>query len=225
LKVFPLEINILFVEDDVNILNSVTAFLEAEGYSVDTCAHGDLALEKIYENEYHLAILDIMLPGADGHTILKELRSLCDTPVLMLSALSDDGSQIRSFDNEADDYVVKPFKIQLLLKRVEALLRRSGALSKELNISGIILYPEEHKTVYDGKEIPLTQKEFEILLLLVQNKNRTLSQETILSRVYGYDSDRLGNTVQVHVKNLRAKLPVDIVKTVRGIGYRLEAAE
>jgi two-component system response regulator VanR len=200
----------------------VTAFLEAEGYSVDACAHGDLAMEKIHENKYQLAILDIMLPGANGHTILKELRSLNETPVLMLSALSDDDNQLRSFDNEADDYVTKPFKIQLLLKRVEALLRRSGALAKEINICGIILYPEDYRAVYDEEEIPLTLKEFEMLLLLAQNINRTLSHDTMLSRLYGYDCDRLGNTVQVHIKNLRAKLPVDIIKTVRGIGYRLE---
>jgi two-component system response regulator VanR len=139
----------------------------------------------------------------------------------MLSALSDDDNQLRSLDNEADDYVTKPFKIQLLLKRVEALLRRSGALSKEINIGGIILYPEDFRAVYNEEEIPLTLKEFELLHLLAQNVNRTLSHDTMLSRVYGYDYDRLGNTVQVHIKNLRAKLPVDIIKTVRGIGYRV----
>jgi two-component system response regulator VanR len=217
-----MDIKILFVEDDEHILNSVAAFLESEGYSVDLCADGDLALEKIYENTYHLVILDIMLPGANGHEILKELRSLNNTPVLMLSALADDGNQIRAFDCEADDYVTKPFKIQLLLKRVEALLRRSGALSKEIIFGSIALYPEDYRVVCGGKEIPLTLKEFEILFLLVQNKNRTLSHEAILSRVYGYDFDRFENTLQVHVKNLRAKLPVDIIKTVRGVGYRLE---
>ena len=217
-----MDIKILLVEDDEHILNSVAAFLEAEGYCVDTCRHGDMALEKIYENNYHLAILDIMLPGADGHTILKELRNLSDIPVIMLSALSDDGNQIRSFDNEADDYVVKPFKIQLLLKRVEALLRRSGVLAKEIDACGVMLYPDECKAAYKEAILPLTLREFEILLLLAQNKNRVMSREAILSRVYGYDHDRLDNTIQVHIKNLRAKLPIDIVKTVRGIGYRLD---
>ena len=227
-----MDIKILLVEDDTNILHSVKAFLENEGYAVDACEDGNLALEKIYAQRYHLAILDIMLPGADGHTILKELRTLGDTPVLMLSALDDDVSQVRSFDGEADDYVTKPFKIQLLLKRVEALLRRSGALSKALHCGGLVLYPEEYRIAYSDangeKEIPLTLKEFEILHLLVQNKNRTLSHETIMARVYGYDFDRLENTVQAHIKNLRAKLPLDIIdmiKTVRGVGYRLEVNE
>ena len=217
-----MEIKILLVEDDEHILNSVTAFLENEGYKVDACNDGDLAMEKIHDNSYHLAILDIMLPGTDGHGILKELRSINNTPVLMLSALADEGSQIRSFDGEADDYVTKPFKIQLLLKRVEALLRRSGALSKEVRFNGITLYPEDYRVLYNEKEIALTLKEFEILHLLIQNKTRTLSHEAIMSRVYGYDFDRMENTVQAHIKNLRAKLPTDIIKTVRGVGYRME---
>ena len=223
-----MSIKILLVEDDEHIINSVSAFLQGEGYSVDTCTCGDVAMEKIHENGYHLAILDIMLPGTDGHAILKELRSLSDIPVLMLSALSDDGNQIRSFDGEADDYVTKPFKIQLLLKRVEALLRRSGALAKEVRYGNLTLYPEDYKVIFNangdvvGNEISLTLKEFEIILLLVQNKGRTLSHEAIMSRVYGYDFDRLENTVQVHIKNLRAKLPEDIIKTVRGVGYRVE---
>jgi two-component system response regulator VanR len=225
LGVLIMGIKILLVEDDEHILNSVKAFLENEGYFVEACDHGDVALEKIYVNKYHLAILDIMLPGTTGHTILKELRSLNNTPVLMLSALSDSNNQIKSFDNEADDYVTKPFEIQLLLKRVEALLRRSGALSKEIRYNSIVLYPEDYKAVCDEKEIPLTLKEFEILLLLMQNKNRTMSHEAIMSRVYGYDFDRLENTVQAHIKNLRAKLPTGIIKTVRGVGYRLEESQ
>ncbi|MCL1988258.1 MAG: response regulator transcription factor [Firmicutes bacterium] len=217
-----MEIKILLVEDDENILKSVATFLEAAGYKVDICADGDIAMEKIHENIYNLAIIDIMLPGTDGHAILKELRNLNNTPVIILSALSDDVNQIKSFDNEADDYVTKPFKIQLLLKRVEALLRRSGAVSKEFNYEGICLYSEEYRVIYEGKEIPLTIKEFEILSLLVQNKGRTLSHDTILSHIYGYDFDRLENTIQVHIKNIRAKLPIDIIKTVRSVGYRVE---
>jgi two-component system response regulator VanR len=110
----------------------------------------------------------------------------------------------------------------LLLKRVEALLRRSGVLSKDVHFGGFILYPDDFKVLHNGTEISLTLKEFEILHLLIQNKNRTMSQEAIMSRVYGYDFDRTGNSVQAHIKNIRAKLPVDIIKTVRGVGYRLE---
>ena len=216
-----MDIKILLVEDDENIGNTVKTFLVEAGFSVDACLDGDEAYEKIYSNTYQLAILDIMLPGMNGHELLRELRKLNDTPVLMMTALSDDDNQIRAFDAEADDYVTKPFKIQLLLKRVEALLRRSGALAKEIRCCKLTLRPEDFKAVYDGEELPLTIKEFEILMLLLQSKGKTLSHETILSRVWGYDFDGDGSAVHTHIKNLRAKLPENIIKTVRGIGYRI----
>ena len=215
-------IKILLVEDDEHICNTVKAFLTEAGYKVDACFDGDMALSKFFDNAYHLIILDIMLPGMNGQELLKEFRKANNTPVLMMTAISDDENQIRAFDNEADDYVTKPFKMQLLLKRVEALLRRSGALAKEIRYEKLVLYPDDFKAMYDGAELALTLKEFEILLLLVQNKGRTLSHDTILSRVWGYDFECDGTAVHTHMKNLRAKLPENIIKTVRGVGYRLE---
>jgi len=215
-------IKILLVEDDVNINNTVKAFLTEMGYAVDSCMDGDEALVKFYDNNYHLAILDIMLPGMNGHELLREFRKLNNTPILMMTALSDDENQIRAFDSEADDYVTKPFKIQLLLKRVEALLRRSGALSKDIHYGKLILTPADYRAVYDSTELALTLKEFEILMLFVQNKGKTLPHESILTRVWGYDFDGGESTVHTHIKNLRAKLPENIIKTVRGVGYRLE---
>jgi len=215
-------IKILLVEDDLNINSTVKAFLTEQGYFVESCMDGDEALEKFYDNQYHLAILDIMLPGMNGHELLREFRKLNNTPILMMTALADDENQIKAFDAEADDYVTKPFKMQILLKRVEALLRRSGALSKDIHFGKLILTPEDYKAVYDGTELSLTLKEFEILMLFVQNNGKTLSHETILTRVWGYDFDGGESTVHTHIKNLRAKLPENIIKTVRGVGYRLE---
>ena len=216
-----MNIRILLVEDDLNINNTVKAFLTEQGYAVDSCLDGDEALEKFYDDHYHLAILDIMLPGMTGHELLLEFRKLNNTPILMMTALADDENQIRAFDAEADDYVTKPFKMQILLKRVEALLRRSGALSKDINFGKLILTPEYHKAVYGGVELPLTLKEFEILLLLAKSKGKFLSHETILTRVWGYDFDGGEGIVHTHIKNLRAKLPENIIKTVRGVGYHL----
>ena len=217
-----MNIKILLVEDDENINNTVKTFLLEAGYKVDACLNGDEALKKFYDNAYQLVILDIMLPGMNGHELLKEFRKLNNTPVLMMTALGDDENQIRAFDAEADDYVTKPFKMQLLLKRVEALLRRSGALSKEIRCCKLTLRSEDFQAFYDGVDLSLTLKEFEILMLLIQNKGRTLSHETILSRVWGYDFDGDGSTVHTHIKNLRAKLPESVIKNVRGVGYRIE---
>jgi len=217
-----MSIKILLVEDDEHINNTVKAFLVDTGYHVDACMDGSEALAMFYDNVYHLIILDIMLPGMNGHELLRAFRKLNNTPVLMMTALSDDENQIRAFDAEADDYVTKPFKIQLLLKRVEALLRRSGALSKQISCGRLILHPDGFKAEYEGADLALTLKEFEILLLLVQHKGRTLTHDTILSRVWGFDFSGDGTAVHTHMKNLRAKLPENIIKTVRGVGYRLE---
>lgn len=215
-------IHILLVEDDEHIANTVKAFLTDAGYQVDLCMNGNEAYEKFYDNEYQLAVLDIMLPGMSGHELLREFRKLNNTPVLMMTALSDDENQLKAFDEQADDYVTKPFKIQLFLKRVEALLRRSGALKKELICGNLTLFPEDFKVFYDGEELPLTHKEFEILLLFAKNRGKVLTYETILMRVWGYDYDGDESTVHTHIKNLRMKLPQNIIKTVRGVGYRLE---
>jgi two-component system response regulator VanR len=217
-----MDIKILLVEDDEHIRNTVKAFLIEAGYKVDACPDGNEAFTKFYDNTYQLVILDIMLPGMSGHELLREFRKLSDTPVLMMTALSDDDNQIRSFDAEADDYVTKPFKMQILLKRVEALLRRSGALAKEIRCCGITLRPDDFNAFFDGEELFLTLKEFEILALLIKNKNKTISHDTILSRVWGYDYDGDESIVHTHIKNLRSKLPENIIRNVRGVGYRIE---
>jgi len=214
-----MDIKILLVEDDENICNTVKTFLVETGYKVDACLDGNEALVKFHDNTYQLAILDIMLPGVSGHDLLRAFRKLNDTPVLMMTALSDDDNQLRAFDAEADDYVTKPFKIQILLKRVEALLRRSGALAKEIRCCKLTLRPDDFKAFYGGEELSLTLTEFEILLLLVKNQGKTISHETLLSRIWGYDFDGDGGVVHTHIKNLRSKLPVNIIKNIRGVGY------
>jgi len=217
-----MEIKILVVEDDKHIRETVKAYLVDAGYQVDTCADGNDALERFYDNLYHLVILDIMLPGVNGHELLKELRKLHDTPVLMMTALDDDANEIKAFTNEVDDYVTKPFTIEILLKRAEALLRRSGILKKEICFGKLTLYPESYKAEYDGLDMGLTTKEFDILFLLLRNKGRVISHEGLLTKIWGYDFDGGEGTVHVNIKRLRDKLPENIIKTVKGVGYRLE---
>lgn len=220
-----MDIQILVVEDNEHICNTVKAYLEEAGYQVDTCADGHQALEMFYNKPYHLVILDILLLGMDGLALLKEFRKLNNTPILMMTALSDDGSQIKAFANGADDYVTKPFNIQILRMRAESLLRRNGVLNKEIQYGKLILSPESYKAVYDGTPVALTRKEFEILFLLVQNKGKILSPVKILSSVWGYDFDCDESSVWTHIKNLRSKLPGNIIKTMRGTGYFIEAGK
>ena len=216
-----MKIEVLVVEDDEQICSTVKKFLENTGFLVDTCFDGNQALLQLYDKNYHLVILDLMLPGMNGQDLLKELRRVSDVPVLIMTALDDDDSQLRAFNNLADDYVTKPFTFQILIKRVEALLRRSGYLKKEIIVGPLILCPESYRVYYDDQTVSLTPKEFEILLLLAQNKGKIVSQETMLRKIWGYDFYGNEGVVHVHIRNLRSKLPPDIITTVKGAGYRL----
>jgi two-component system response regulator VanR len=219
-----MEIKILVVEDDPHIREMVKKFLSNAGYYVDTCSNGNMAIEQVYNKNYHLIILDIMLPGLSGQDLLKEVRKIYDIPVLMMTALSDDNNQIMAFSNEADDYVTKPFSMQVLVKRAEALLRRSGVLKKEIRVGKLVLYPETYEVQFNGEDISLTLKEFEILMLLVQNRNRIVPHETLLIKIWGYDFDGNEGIIHASINKLRNKLPENIIKTIKGIGYCLEDA-
>jgi len=215
-------INILVVEDDAVIQDMVCKFLRNEGWLVDACTNGDDALSLLYDKTYQLIILDIMLPGISGQELLRELRQINDTPVLMMTALSDDNNQLQAFNNQADDYVTKPFSMQILVKRAEALLRRSGALKKEIQAGKLILYPETYSAEYDGKKITLTPKEYEILELFSRNAGKIISHETLLTRIWGYDFEGNEGIIHASMKKLRDKLPNGIVRTIKGVGYCLE---
>jgi two-component system response regulator VanR len=217
-----MDIAILVAEDDEHIGKAVKAFLRDAGYQVELCTDGNAALEKIYDNPYQLIILDILLPGMNGQEVLKELRKLTDVPVLMMTALSGDVHEVNAFDNLADDYITKPFSMLVLLKRVEALLRRAGILRNEVRVGSLVLRPASYKAYWHEKELPLTLREFEILSLLASHENRVVSHESILTKIWGYDYYGNEGTVHTHIKNLRGKLPENIIKTVRGVGYLLE---
>jgi two-component system response regulator VanR len=220
-----MDINILVAEDDIHIGNTIKAFLADAGFMVELCVGGRAACERLFDRKFNLVILDIMLPGMNGQDILKELRRASDVPVIMITALSGDREQLKAFDNLADDFIAKPFSMQVLLKRVDALLRRSGALVKEIKIGSLCLNREIFKAFWDEKELPLTLREFEILSLLANNENRVVSHDTLLTKIWGYDYYSSEGTVHTHIKNLRAKLPKNIIKTVRGVGYQIEAAK
>ena len=217
-----MNINILVVEDDTRILDMVCKFLRNEGWLVDACANGDDAANLIYDKIYQIIILDIMLPGTNGQELLKELRQIRDTPVLMMTALSDDDSQLRAFDNQADDYITKPFSMQILVKRAEALLRRSGALKKEIQAGKLVLFLETYGAEYDGVKIILTPKEFEILEVFVRNAGKIVTHETLLTRIWGYDFEGNEGIIHASMKKLRDKLPCGIIRTIKGVGYCLE---
>jgi len=217
-----MDIKILVVEDDEHILEMASGFLRKAGYLVDACANGDAALIKLYDNNYHLAIFDIMLPGTNGHKLLRETRKLGDTPVLMMTALGDDENQLSAFINEADDYIVKPFSMLILVKRVEAILRRSGALKKTISTGRLTLFPESYRVFFEDNEITFTPREFDILALLTRNAGKIITHEVLITRIWGYEFEGNEGIVHANIKKLRSKLPENIIRTVKGVGYCLE---
>lgn len=215
---------LLVVEDNRDTNEGVCEYFREAGYEVTPAYEGEEALVLIKEDSYDLILLDVMLPRLTGLVVLHELRKTSNVPVIMLTAIGDEYTQIASFDGMADDYVTKPFSILLLEKRVEALLRR-GKL-------GDVPYIWRHEDITvdfngytaEGTKGPLdiTPREIMLLRLLVEHKGQVLSRKRILDELWGEDRPVFDRTVDCHIKNLRKKLNINCIATVTGVGYKLE---
>jgi two-component system response regulator VanR len=214
---------ILVVEDDQYIQQLISEFLRAQNYEVDVASDGLEGWTKFQQQSYDLVILDLMLPSLDGYTICRMIREKSETPVIVMTALSEEKDQLRAFEEEADDYVTKPFSFQVLIKRVEAVLRRTrNAQSDELFDDRLRLDPDAYKVYVDGKFIETTTKEFDILLTLLNNAGRIMTRDMLLDKVWGYDYFGDSRIVDAHIKNIRKKLGIPVIRTVKGVGYALE---
>jgi len=220
---------ILVVEDDKDINEVVSEYMKDAGYIVISCGSGSAAQSALNQNEaIDLFILDIMLPGINGLELLKMIRTMevhKEKPVLMLTALDDEATQILSFDELADDYVVKPFSPRVLVKRVEKLLRNQPGGHKKLQCGDIILDYDSYE-VYDQQEsIRLTFREFELLSTLMLNAGKVLNRQQLLNHAWGYEYFGDERIVDVHIKNLRKKLRSEVIVTIKGVGYKLEGGK
>ena len=218
---------IYYVEDDRNIRELVVYALCSSGLAAEGFAEAGAFWEALRQEKPELVLLDIMLPGQDGVSILKELRenaATADLPVLMLTAKGSVYDKVVGLDSGADDYLAKPFEMVELISRVKALLRRSqGKQSTMLRIGSITVDDARHIVLVDGKSVTLTLKEYDLLLFLAQNGGFAFSREQLLSRIWGYDYGGGTRTVDVHVQTLRQKLGAagGQIETVRGVGYRM----
>lgn len=225
---------ILIIEDDEAIAEVERDYLEAGGFEADSCGDGTVGMSKALEGGYDLLILDVMLPGADGFTVCREVRKKSDIPILMVSARSEDIDKIRALGLGADDYVIKPFSPSELVARVKAHLARydrlTGGESKaasSLVIGELEIQKDSRRVFVGGKEISLKNKEFELLNFLAENPNIVFSREKLFERVWGLDALGDDATVTVHINRLRLKLEGDatsprFIETVWGAGYRLK---
>jgi DNA-binding response OmpR family regulator len=217
---------IFVIEDDPTINQVVCEYFKDSGYNVISAEDGKTAVDTINQNSnIHMFILDIMLPGCSGVDLLNMLRAderYKETPVIMLTALADEYTQLSCFDGLADDYVTKPFSPKILVKRAEALLRRINAMNTLLRIGNIEIDVDAYAAFENGKLIDLTLKELELLKALMNNSRRVLSRQQLLNYAWGYDYFGDERIVDVHIKNLRKKFKSDIIATVKGVGYKLE---
>ena len=218
---------IYYVADDRNIRELVVYALCSSGLAAEGFAEAGEFWEALRQEKPELVLLDIMLPGQDGVSILKELRenaATADLPVLMLTAKGSVYDKVVGLDSGADDYLAKPFEMVELISRVKALLRRSqGKQSTMLRIGSITIDDARHIVLVDGKSVTLTLKEYDLLLFLAQNGGFAFSREQLLSRIWGYDYGGGTRTVDVHIQTLRQKLGAagGQIETVRGVGYRM----
>lgn len=217
---------ILLVEDEKLAREGVRDFLISRGYLVTEAVDGEEAVKKFCESGqsvFDLVILDVMLPKMNGMLVLKEIRKRSKVPVLMLTALSDEGTQLASFDNLADDYLCKPFSLLILEKRIEALLRRALKNPQKEEVSkwvreGVLVDFLEYKGYLNGVDVDLKPKEVELLKFLIENPKVTLRREQILEELWK-DELPYDRVIDVYIKNLRKKLQIDCIKTVKGVGY------
>lgn len=221
-------IKILIADDEARMRKLVGDFLRKKDYEVLEAENGQKAVDIFFENEdISLVILDVMMPVMDGYMALKEIRQYSKTPVIMLTAKSEERDELQGFDLGADEYISKPFSPKILVARVDAILRRSNALGdgKRLEAGGIVLDTGAHSCTIDGNEIELSFKEFELLQYFMENTGLALSREKILNNVWNYDYFGDARTIDTHVKKLRAKMgdKGDLIKTIWGMGYKFEA--
>ena len=219
---------ILIVEDEIMIAEAVAHVLKKNNYSVDTAADGESGLDFALSGIYDIIILDIMLPKKDGFSVLRSLRDAkIPVPVIMLTAKNQTQDKIKGLDSGADDYLEKPFEMDELLARLRALSRRKGELAYDgiLQYGDITLNPHQLLLSSKDKETKLTPKEAQALELLIANKYITVSKDTMIEKLWGYESDAEDNHVEIHISLLRKKLKqinsTLTIKAIRGLGYIL----
>jgi len=217
-----LKINILIVEDDEAISNLIKINLNMVGYESQQVFDGVEAFNLLKKEAFDLILMDIMLPGIDGFELMKRIKDL-NVPVIFLTAKNGLVDKVTGLKSGAEDYIVKPFETVELLARIEIVLRRYSKNSNCIEFKNLKIYEEERIIKKEDETIDLTLKEFELVLLLVKNKNMALSREYLLEKIWGYEYMGETRTIDTHIQKIRKKLGIaDYIKTVYKIGYRLE---
>ncbi|MDO5011014.1 MAG: response regulator transcription factor [Intestinibacter bartlettii] len=224
MRLVKVSTKILIIEDEIDIREGISEFLSEVGYEVTQAGDGQEGIDLFKEDKFDLVLLDIMLPKINGFGVLNQIREIGNTPVIMLTAMNDDYSQIMSFNSEADDYITKPFSVIILQKRIEALLRRSQKtentnkwIYKDIEVDFLGFSAKKN-----GEFVDLKPKEIKLLELLIKHKKQVLTRTQMLDNLWDIDEAPNDRVIDVYIKNLRKKLELDCIVTVKGIGYKFE---
>ena len=214
---------LLVVDDEELIRNVIKEYAKIENYEVDEASDGNEAVEKALENDYHVIIMDIMMPKRDGFSAIKEIKQEKDTSVIVLSARTMEEDKLNGFDLGIDDYVIKPFSPKELIARIKAVTKRQKE-EDIIEVGTIKLSNLTREVTIDNEVITLTHTQFELLKLFLTNLNIALSREIIINKIWGYDYEADDRTIDAHIKLLRSKLKTyrDNIKTIRKVGYKFE---
>ena len=219
-------VRVLVADDDPSLRALICDIVRQQGYDPIEAADGKQAIDRFFSGaEPGLVILDVMMPVYDGWDVLKEIRAQSDVPVMMLTALDDEQSEVTGLKHGADDYLAKPFRYAVFVARLHALLRRTNREQNGIQRFGMLaIEPEKRRVTVGENEIILSNKEFLLLSLLTQNQGVVFSREKLLNKIWGFDFDGDERTVDTHIKTLRQKLLScgEMIQTVRGAGYRFE---
>ena len=220
-------LKVLVADDEPDILEILKYNLENEGYMVITAKNGDEAVEKAKRNQPDLIVLDIMMPGKNGVEVCEILRrqpAFKETLIIFLTAINDEATQIKGLKTGADDYISKPISPKVFLSKVNSIFRRlNKSDAKIISINGLIIDPEKFIVQFNGKDISLAKKEFNLLYLLATKPGRVFVRNEILNQVWGADVIVGDRTIDVHIRKIRQKLGSDCITTVKGVGYKFEA--
>lgn len=217
---------ILIVEDDLDIQDLLKNFLQEVGYETAIACDGMEAISLFSSAHFDLILLDIMLPKIDGFTVCELIRRQSQVPIIMLTALNGEEEQIKGLDLQVDDYITKPFSMPILIRKIAAVLRRSSMIPDQehqtITYQNLILDLDSYSASRNGESHELTQREFEVLRELLLNQGRVLTRQNLLDRLWKYDFLGDERVVDTHIKNLRKKLGIDFIQTIRGVGYKID---
>jgi len=217
---------ILVVEDDLDIQELLQNFLQESGYDITVANDGLEAINLFSDDDFDLILLDILLPKIDGFSVCEFIRKKSQIPIIILTALNGEKEQIKGLDLQVDDYITKPFSMPVLVRKIAAVLRRASKTPdqehKTISYDNLILDFDDYTASVNGISYELTQREFEVLRELLLNRGRILTRQNLLNKLWKYDFYGDERVIDTHIKNLRKKLNITFIQTIRGVGYKID---